>query len=108
MPLATPAFIIPGGDTILFLWGDQGPSSKFSIVCSWTECLPPVKAGRPGGHLTPWVWGGVLGTVVGRECGGVLPDCRKESSGLGDWVAVLLQACLSVLPGVGESEQISY
>lgn len=86
----------------------QGPSCKFSIVCSWTECLRPVEAGRSGGHLTPWGFlGGVLGAVMGLEWG-VLPVCRKESPGLGDWVAGFLEAWLSGLPGVGESEQISY
>lgn len=63
--------------------------------------------GRLGGHLTPWVWGGVFGVVVERQWRALL-GCRKESSGLGEWVAGLLQAWLSGLPGVGESEQISY
>lgn len=67
-----------------------------------------MEAGRPGGHLTPWVWGGVLGAVVGQEWGPCLPGCRKESPGVGDRVAGMLQVWLSGLSGVGESEQISY
>lgn len=66
MLLAIPCIHNPRGRHHLVPLGAKGPSSKFSIVCPWTECLRPVEDGRPGGHLTPWVWGGVLGAVVKR------------------------------------------
>lgn len=66
MPLTNPCIHKPRGRHHLVPLGAEGPSSKFSIVFPWTECLRPVEDGRPEEHLTPWVWGGVLGAVVER------------------------------------------
>lgn len=74
----------PTGWPHLLSPGAQGPASKFSIVCCWTERLRPAEAGCLGRHLIPpgtgrgslpRRWGGSRGSA----------RLREGARGLRDW-----------------------